>query len=333
METDTSQKVESKRSVLPYLQKIKRLYLKSVKPFYTEELVNTFIFRPAGFLLAIISRIMHISPNILSIIRGIIGLCGGVFFFIGTPGSIFTGAILLLISQCFDNADGQLARIIDNFSHVGVILDGIGDGISIIAVYFGTAAMLFRQNPETGAYWWVLSCMACVCLLMHIYTQGFLRYEYFLYEAHNAEKTWIKKVQNERINLSELRKKIKAEKKPIKKLSLALIFLLNTGLNLASKIILIKKYRGYTDFHTNDNDYPQEKMESFGKHYTLYNGWILLLFNNLGLISNQLIFIGAGLCNRLDCAFYIILFASNLYFILCVIIQRISFAIQIKKIS
>ena len=331
--SNTYRKVESEHIFFSIFNKIKLLYFKSVKPFHTEELIGTFFFRPLGFLIAMLSKIMHVSPNILSIIRGILGLCGGVLFYIATPGSVFFGAIILLFSQMFDFADGQLARILEKSTRLGVILDGVGDGIALTAVYLGTAFVLFKRNPGTGPYWWILTIIAFICLFIHIYTQGFLRYEFFLYTSKDKTIYSAKGLQDARVTLPDLRKKMKAEKNLWVKFSIGIMMAFNSGLNLASGIVLIKKYKGYFDFYKNTDTLSKEKMELFRGNYKKYNGWILLVLNNLGLISNQMIFIIAGLFNRLDLALYILLFGSNLYFLICVIIQRISFKIQLNKIK
>ncbi|MBN2535706.1 MAG: CDP-alcohol phosphatidyltransferase family protein [Spirochaetales bacterium] len=322
-----------KAKISSFFSGVKKLYFKSVKPFYTEELAGTFIFRPVGFLVALLSKSLKISPNMLSIIRGILGIWGGVLFFMGTVESIFYGAMVLIVSQVFDFADGQLARLTDKTTRFGVVLDGIGDGISLVAVYLGTAFALFKQNPQTGAYWWILTGIAALSLLIHIYTQGFLRYEFFLYSTKDKTKFLPEDLEEKRVTLDDLRKKIKAEKKIHTKILITFMMFLNLCHILASNIVLIKKYRGYFNFHKNNHDIPEEKMALFGRNYKNYNGWILLLLNNVGFISNQLIFIIAGFFNRLDLTFYIILIGSNLYFLLCVIIQRISFKIQVNKIN
>ncbi|MBN1698583.1 MAG: CDP-alcohol phosphatidyltransferase family protein [Spirochaetales bacterium] len=314
------------KSLRTFFMEIKQLYLQSLKPFYTEELVTTLFFRPFGFLLALVSKAFRLTPDILSILRGAISLVGGAFFCTGIKEFIFAGALLFLVSNIFDCADGQLARILKkNHTRLGIILDGISDGISIGVLYLGTAIALFLRYPETGLYWWGMTILAVITFLYHLYIHGFLKFDFFLYSA--------RKYVNTRESASELIKKIKSSRKLTDKVALTLLLFVNGMMELLSNAVLLKSYKGYIDWYLIPNGIPAEKKELFRKNYKKYNGWILLLFNNLGICTNQLIIIICGLLNRLDIAIYIIVFGSNLYLMILVLIQRLSFQYQLKRIK
>jgi phosphatidylglycerophosphate synthase len=309
----------------PFLRKLKKNYRKSLKPVQAEEMIGLVFVRPLSYVIALCAKALHMSPNMLSIIRGITALGGGILFFTGTPESIFAGAIVFLISNYFDSADGQLARIIEKPTELGLILDGLGDGISIIGLYLGTAVALFRNNPDSGLYWWILAALAALSFLFYIYTQGFLKYELFLYTVEDFPEP--------RVGLSDLRRQLKSTRDRKKRISLRFMILLTIGLETASGLVLLKRYRGYVNWYMKSHSVPREKKELFKADYKKNNGWILFFFNNLSIFSNQLIFIICGLLNRLDSALYSILIGCNLYFLVCVMIQRISFKIQLDKIS
>jgi phosphatidylglycerophosphate synthase len=304
---------------------IKKNYRKSLKPVQAEEMIGLVFVRPFSYLIALCAKALRMSPDMLSVIRGITALAGGILFFTGTRESLFAGSIIFFISNYFDSADGQLARICEKSTERGLILDGLGDGISIIGIYMGTAVALSRNNPGTAFCWWFLSAAAVLSFLFYIYTQGFLKYELFLYTTEDFPEP--------RDNFNELCKRLRSTTEWKKRIPLRFMILLTLGLETGSRLVLPGGYRGYVTWYKKDKTVPSEKKELFKARYKKNNGWILFLFNNLSIFSNQLIFILCGFFNRLDYALYIVLGACNTYFIMCVIIQRISFKKQLDALS
>jgi hypothetical protein len=208
---------------------------------------------------------------------------------------------------------------------LGLILDGIGDGISIGGIYLGSAIALYRNNPGSGPYWWIASILAFICFFIYIYTQGFLRYELYFYTMYGYSEP--------RTTVADLKARRAESKKRGERIFLGFMIFFNTCLDSVANIVLIKSYKGYMNWYLQSNTVPREKKEIFKAEYKKNNGWILHLFNNIAILSNQTIFIICALFNRLDIALYIVLIGCNLYYITLSIIQRISFYRQIKKLK
>src|SRR5207302_766415 len=59
------------------------------------------------------------------------------------------GFVLFIVSDIFDSADGQLARLRGTSTRFGRALDGIGDNVRFINLYFHLLYRLIR-----GGWWW-----------------------------------------------------------------------------------------------------------------------------------------------------------------------------------
>ena len=309
--------------------KMKKLYLKSIKPVQTDEPVVAFFFRPVGFLIALLSSGLKLTPNMLTVVRALLGITAGICFIPGTAAATAAGAIILFAATFFDVADGQLARIQEKFSRMGTIIDGIGDGLTVGAVYMASAWALYSRDPASGMYWWVMCLLAVISFLIQLNSYGFLRHEYIYYVIENSTE---KRDTFEEINREIKNIDTKGEKTKKNKILLTILMIFNIGLiESASRILLHKKYKGYNSWYRKAGSVPDTQKEKFRTDYKKNNGWLLQLFGNLGMGSNLLVFTVAGLFNRLDLGIYTILIIFNLYYLLLVIIQQISFRVQLKK--
>jgi len=129
---------------------IKELYLSSLKKKSSEEFFDLIFFRPLGFLLAFISRKTFLTPNHLTILSMILGVGSGFLYYFH---SYEAGALILLLANTFDCADGQLARMKKVSSKIGSILDGSADYITYIASYAGACFALIRDTGDFYFFW------------------------------------------------------------------------------------------------------------------------------------------------------------------------------------
>src|SRR6185436_17417851 len=73
----------------------------------------------------------------------------------GLPHGFMLGAIFFMLYNIFDCSDGQLARLKNNGTHAGRIIDGIADYIATGAVFIGIG-IGFANHQDDPAYWWLL---------------------------------------------------------------------------------------------------------------------------------------------------------------------------------
>ena len=91
-----------------------------------------------------------ITPNQMSMISIVVGICGGPFFLSARPSLQTIGALLFLAHSILDGCDGELARLKFQVSRWGGVLDFWGDNV-VHAVIF--ACMAIGWSVSAGAAW------------------------------------------------------------------------------------------------------------------------------------------------------------------------------------
>lgn len=88
----------------------------------------------------LLARIKFITPNSITIISGILGICAAYYFYLN---EILIGTIYIYISFLLDCVDGNLARKTNQTSKIGAKLDKLTDSIKkaaciVALVYIST---------------------------------------------------------------------------------------------------------------------------------------------------------------------------------------------------
>jgi 1L-myo-inositol 1-phosphate cytidylyltransferase / CDP-L-myo-inositol myo-inositolphosphotransferase len=91
-----------------------------------------------------------ITPNQMSLISVVVGICGGPFFLSSRPLMQTIGALLFLAHSILDGCDGELARLKFQQSRWGGVLDFWGDNV-VHTVIFG--CMGVGWSLAAGALW------------------------------------------------------------------------------------------------------------------------------------------------------------------------------------
>jgi phosphatidylglycerophosphate synthase len=156
---------------------------KQLPPFSTllksrdvEDPVNRWFNRPFAYLIVIGLYRTPITPNQITFISLILGLAASVCWFLGTPGLMLWGGILLWASAIFDGADGILARAKNIQSDFGRALDGsidliVGGATVMAAVYH---LWVKHHNPVHL----VLAVVAVTTTILQIYLYDYYRESY-----------------------------------------------------------------------------------------------------------------------------------------------------------
>ncbi len=121
-----------------------------------EETLDVYFYRPLGYGIALASRGLGLTPNALTIIGAVIGVIAGHLFYYNNLSINVIGILLLLVAEIIDSADGQLARMTNRFSKHGRILDGLGDNLKFVSIYFHLG---LRIAVATG-WWWIFVLIA-----------------------------------------------------------------------------------------------------------------------------------------------------------------------------
>ena len=126
----------------------------------TEELADFYVHRPLARPIARALLPTRVTPNGVTIAGGVLGILAGVSLWYGAerPPLRLVAAVLLLASVVLDCADGQLARLRNQSSPAGVVLDGAVDAVVGFATLLGASHVLARLYP--GWPVWTLGVVA-----------------------------------------------------------------------------------------------------------------------------------------------------------------------------
>ena len=162
----------------------------SIKSPDTEEKLDLILYRPFGFLIAKIAQSLKMTPSMLSLLGLYSGLQASYYFLhFENNLAMFLAGFYLVLSGIFDSADGQLARISNQSTKMGLILDGICDSVVTIAIYIACVwPLLLKQN-----YIFVIIAFgalyfhSCQCAILDFYHREYL---YFGYGKINDDVYW-----------------------------------------------------------------------------------------------------------------------------------------------
>ena len=115
--------------------------------------------RPISLAISRLLAPTAITPNQMSVISVVVGLCGGPFFLSERASLQTIGALLFLAHSILDGCDGELARLKFAESRWGGVLDFWGDNV-VHAVIF--ACMAIGWSLAAGAGWPLLLGAAAV---------------------------------------------------------------------------------------------------------------------------------------------------------------------------
>lgn len=140
----------------------KELLHESFKSEDTEEWLDVHLTRPVGLALALACKKLSIHPNTITIVSIFIGAVAGYMFYFTDIWHNVAGVALLMAANVCDSADGQLARLTNQKTLLGRVLDGFSGDVWFTAIY---AAIMFRLIPQTMPFtdvtWGVWAFVLC----------------------------------------------------------------------------------------------------------------------------------------------------------------------------
>ena len=107
-----------------------------------EEWVDLRFFRPIGIRIARALEPTEVSADQVTLWSILIGIVAGHLFLYRDPWVNAIGFLLFIVSDVFDSADGQLARLRGKSTRLGRTLDGLGDHVRFVNLYVHLAIRL-----------------------------------------------------------------------------------------------------------------------------------------------------------------------------------------------
>ena len=126
----------------------------SLKSSDTEEQLDIWFYRPIGFRLARICARLGITPNAVTITSIFIGIAAGMLFYSQSLKINVIGMLCLVTANSLDSTDGQLARMTNNTSRFGRILDGLAGDFWFIAIHIAICLRSLEEGWSNWIWFW-----------------------------------------------------------------------------------------------------------------------------------------------------------------------------------
>jgi hypothetical protein len=152
-----------------------------------EGFLDLHFYRKIGFQLALLFAKLKMTPAQVTWCGAALGIAAGHLYFYRDLRLNLLGMVLHVLSNAFDNADGQLARLTKQGSRSGRALDGLADNLVFISVY---AHLCLRYTASGGSQLvWLLALAAGASHSLQSAAADYFRnaYLYFADEKGRAE--------------------------------------------------------------------------------------------------------------------------------------------------
>lgn len=134
----------------------------TLKSEETEGRFELYVTRTPGYLWALFFKALKVHPVTVTLLSIVIGALVGPCFYFDRFGWNLLGIILLIWANWYDCADGQLARMTNQRTLIGRILDGFAGDVWFFSIYFFICLRLTPQYvPLTTHHWGVLIWVIC----------------------------------------------------------------------------------------------------------------------------------------------------------------------------
>src|SRR3954451_13281041 len=113
-----------------------------------EELADFYVHRPLARIVGRALLRTPITPDQITILSGVTGVLAGVVLFASAnrPALRLVAALLLFTTVVLDCTDGYVARMRQQISRTGVILDGFTDAVVGFTVLLALTDLVSRQH-------------------------------------------------------------------------------------------------------------------------------------------------------------------------------------------
>ncbi len=169
----------------------KTLYQSTLKSSDTEEPIDLWFYRPLGFRTALLAAKLHITPNMITVASIFIGAAAGVLFYFNDLLLNIAGMLLLVTANLLDSTDGQLARLTNNKTKLGRILDGLAGNIWFVIIYVALALRTLHTGfyGLSDAWIWVIAATAGISHIQHAAIADYYRniHLYFMHRGQGGE--------------------------------------------------------------------------------------------------------------------------------------------------
>jgi CDP-alcohol phosphatidyltransferase len=156
----------------------------SYKSREVEGFLDIHFYRKFGFHLALLFAKLKMTPAQVTLWGAALGIAAGHLYYYRDLRLNLLGMVLHVLSNAFDNADGQLARITKQGSRTGRALDGLADNLVFVSVY---AHLCLRFTAGGGSHLvWLLALAAGASHSLQSAAADYFRNAYLYFAERKA---------------------------------------------------------------------------------------------------------------------------------------------------
>lgn len=134
----------------------------SFKSNDTEEWLDIYFTRPIGLVFALMWIKIGVTPNFVTILSMFLGAGAGFCFFHTEIWWNVGGVVLMMLANFCDSTDGQMARLTNQKTLIGRMLDGFASDVWYFFCYLGISLRLWNEQiPFTEVQWGIGSFLLC----------------------------------------------------------------------------------------------------------------------------------------------------------------------------
>jgi CDP-alcohol phosphatidyltransferase len=117
-----------------------------------EGILDRYFYRKIGFLLAKTFARLNTTPAGVSLLGGLCGVIAGHLYYYRDLKTNICGMALHICANAFDNADGQLARLLGTRSRQGRVIDSLADHLVFVSIYVHLALRYVNQGASPAVF-------------------------------------------------------------------------------------------------------------------------------------------------------------------------------------
>jgi hypothetical protein len=100
-----------------------------------EGIVDLYFYRKIAFHLAQLFARLKWTPAAVTVFGGVLGVIAGHLYYYRDLRTNVVGMVLHVCANALDNADGQLARLLNQKSRAGRVIDSVADHLIFLSIY------------------------------------------------------------------------------------------------------------------------------------------------------------------------------------------------------
>jgi len=165
-------------------------YRKMSKPRQVEGIGDAYLVRPSGFVLVQIFRRLPVTPSFISLLSLLAGWWTAWYYYRASLAGAFSaaavlGALAFLLHSAFDSADGQLARLTQQQTPLGRLIDGMSDNFVFLGLY---VAIMLGYWGRVQQHHLLMFVLALVAGASHSLQCALVEYQRLMYQDFVADK-------------------------------------------------------------------------------------------------------------------------------------------------